>query len=260
MIRSREKLILIPDFESGRFSQLRAAAIRQGHRIILCRPATEARQTDEVAPFLSREKLQQVLEQAGMPRLDAAEKASLAPRSFTAFHRTLLTDKSLQSLWWMEGPVAQQLLPLLLLNRWQASSPGDQQIIEHLTQQPYTDVEQKLLAWVHQPDAPVRRIADEWFVLDPADVWEQTATYLTNDLLTRFSESVQHILSLPLARFNLPPEERRWAAIRGVYDDYSGTLRSGITTMLALLNTRDQPVSVSIQVSAWVESQIRELL
>lgn len=260
LLQVKHKLLLIPDFESERFNQLQAAANQQGHRVLLPRAADELTSSDVVILPLNRDVLQPALERVNFSRLDAAEKASLARRSFTAFHRTLLTDKSLQRLWWQEAATAQQLLPLLLLNRWQAASPGDQLIVEHLTGQEYSAVEKQLQVWAQQPVAPVRHLSGEWFILDPADVWEQTALFLKPELLTKFSEAIHDVLGAPLARFNLPPAERSFAQLRGVQDDYSSTLRQGFTTSLALLGTHIPPVTSAQHVPAWVGNQVRQLL
>lgn len=260
VIQSPTPLLLLPSFASADFNALCAAANQRGHHVLLSRPIADAGKTDSSVPPLNREEMQAALVAAGFSRLDAAEKANLARRSFTAFHRTLLTDKSLQQPWWQQAEVAQQLLPLLLLGRWQADAAGDQQLVEHLTGEKYEVVEQRLLGWQQRPATPVRRILNEWFILDLADVWEQTALWVTSALLARFSEVVQHVLSLPLARFNLPPGERRFAGLRGLYDDYSSTLRTGLTMSLALLSTHVPPVSEAQRVPAWVSHQVRSLL
>ncbi|MBF9239518.1 hypothetical protein I2I05_19145 [Hymenobacter sp. BT683] len=260
LILFNEPLLLLVNFESERINQLQAAATRQGHRVLLPRAANELRDGYTAIPPLQREALQQALEQASFTRLDAAEKASLARRSFTAFHRTLLTDKSLHHLWWQDSGVARQLLPLLLLNRWQTTSPGDQLVVEMLSGQPYQAMETLLRTWAQQPAAPVRLLDREWFILDPADVWEQTAAYLTSDLLKSFSEVVQHVLGAPLARFDLAPDERRFAGLRGPQDDYSNTLRHGLTTSLALLSTHTPPAAPARRVPGWVGGQVHQLV
>jgi len=260
LVRYQKKLLLIPDFESNKFSQLVAAATRNGHRVILGRPATTATPDDKVVPPLNREELQKELQDFGLQSLDAGEKASLARRSFTAFHRTLLKDRTLQELWWMEPTMAQSLLPFLLLNRWNDQFAGDCQIVEFLTGKAYAEVEQQLLEWSQRPQSPLRKLQNEWFILDPADVWEQTAPFISSAVLNRCGEAIQHVLGLPLARFELPANERLWANLRGVYDDYSATLRQGFTITLALLNTHPHPNASVLNVPTWVHTQVKTLL
>lgn len=262
LIRTEEKLLLIPQFESDRLGQLCAAATRQRHRVLLPRPGSEAKTTDEVVPPLSREALQEALENVGFPKLDAAEKASLARRSFTAFHRTLLTDKSLQRLWWQESAIATSLLPLALLGRWVDTEEGDQTVVANLAGKPYPEVQQQLAEWAAKPNAPVRKIANEWFIIDPADVWEQTARFLSPAVYQKFGEAIQQVLARPLARFSLPPDERMYAGLRSsVRDTYSPTLREGLVATLALISSSlgvesgNQPALV-----AWVNQQLRQLL
>lgn len=260
LINTQEKLLLVVDFESARLGQLCAAATRQGHRVLLPRPSTQATANDEVVPPLGREALRQALEDVGISKLDAAEKASLARRSFTAFHRTLLVDKSLQRLWWQEPAVAVQLLPLALLGRWTDTEEGDQAVVTALTGKPYPEVQAQLTEWAAQPNSPVRRIADEWFIIDPADVWEQSARYLTSAIYQRFGEAIQEVLARPLARFSLPPDERMFAGVRPIHDKYSATLRQGLVSTLALISSSlgaesgNQPALV-----AWVNQQLSQL-
>lgn len=253
-------LLLLPNFESERLLQLQAAATQQGHRVLLPRAANELRANETPLPPLDRELLQQGLEAAGFAQLDAAERAALARRSFAAFHRTLLTDKSLQHLWWQTPAIARQLLPVLLLNRWQGSATGDQLLAAELSGQSYAELEQQLLSWAQQPATPVRQLGEEWFVLDPADAWEQTAPYLTPALLTAFGALVQGVLGTPLARFQLPVDERRFARLQGPPDDYSSTLRVGLAATLGLLGTRTPPTAAARLVPAWVDEQVQQLL
>jgi hypothetical protein len=262
LVRTEEKLLLIPQFDSDRLGQLCAAATRQGHRVLLPRPGTEAKTTDEVVPPLSRDALREALENVGFPKLDAAEKAGLARRSFTAFHRTLLTDKSLQRLWWQESAIAASLLPLALLGRWVDTEEGDQTVVANLAGKPYPEVQQQLAEWAAKPNAPVRKIANEWFIIDPADVWEQTARFLSPAVYQKFGEAIQQVLAQPLARFSLPPDERMYAGLRStVRDTYSPTLREGLVATLALISSSlgvesgNQPALV-----AWVNQQLRQLL
>lgn len=263
LVRYPKKLMLIPDFESNKLSQLVAAATRNGHRVILPCPSTEARPTDDtVLPHLSREKIQEELEKVGLPQLDAAEKAHLARRSFTAFQRSFLTNKTLQQLWWMAPATARALLPLALLGRWDDEQEGDQELVSLLTGQPYNNVRQQLLEWTQQPNSPVRKLQTEWFIIDPADVWEQTLPFMSPDIQQRFAEAISLVLATPLARFNLPSENRSWSALYGAKDKFSSTLRTGLVATLALISTTSssQHGGSSLQLQAWVQHQIRELL
>ncbi|UOQ51731.1 hypothetical protein [Hymenobacter cellulosivorans] len=260
LINTQEKLLLVVEFESDRLGQLCAAATRQGHRVILPRPSTQAAATDDVVPPLGREELRQTLEDVGISKLDAAEKASLARRSFTAFHRTLLVDKSLQRLWWQEPAVAVKLLPLALLGRWTDTEEGDQAIVSGLTGKPYPEVQAQLTEWAALSNSPVRRITDEWFIIDPADVWEQCARFLTPTIYQRFGEAVQEVLARPLVRFSLPPDERMFAGVRPIHDKYSSTLRKGLVSTLALISSSLGAESGNQSaLIAWVNQQLSQL-
>ena len=262
LARSPEALLLIPDFESANFSQLVAAATRNGHRVLLPRPTTEARNTDEVVTHLGREALETALKQAGFSSLDAAEKAMLARRSFTAFHRSILADKSLQEPWWAKPGPAAALLPLVLLGRWDAQSEGDQKMVELLTGEPYASTQHLLAQWNQRPGTPVRILSQECFVLDPADAWEQAVPYLMPPLQQRFAQVIEQVLGTPLARFNLPAEERSLASLRGVQNEYSSSLRAGLVATLALIATTNASPrdGNAFQLQAWAQHQIRQLL
>ena len=99
------------------------------------------------------------------------------------------------------------------------------------------------------------------FIIDPADVWEQTARFLSPALYQKFGEAIQQVLAQPLVRFSLPPDERRFAGLRPERDAYSRTLREGMVATLALVSSSlgveagNQPALV-----AWVNKQLRQLL
>ncbi|MDO1447413.1 hypothetical protein Q0590_14185 [Rhodocytophaga aerolata] len=258
LVLSHTKLILIPEIETAQLTKLISAATRQGHRVILPRSATEAKPEDFIVTPLQKTAVQKELEQIGIAELEASEKAQLARRSFTAFQRSLLTDKSLQKLWWSEPSIAKKLLPLALLGYWQDEQEGDQRIVEKITGEPYSTTKSLLIEWAKQPNSPVRILAGEWFIIDPADVWEQTVYYFSAEPKQKFEEIILEVLGTSHPRFTLPPNERHTASIRGIKSDYSKRLRAGITNTLALISTTSVTGENS-QVN-WVNHQVKQLL
>ncbi len=262
LVLANPSLILIPDFANAEISILVSAATRQGHRVILPRPATQAQKASFIVSPLQREAIEQELKAVGLPELEAAEKAKLARHSFTAFQRSLLVDKTLQQLWWAERSIAQQLPPLVLLGRWQDEHVGDQQIVSQLTGLPYETIREQLVEWTQRPMSPICLLAGEWFIIDPADAWEQSARYLSPTTKARFEQIVLQVLGAPHPRFTLPPSERFKASLYSVKPDHSQPIRAGIVNALGLLGASTLPIPLngSLTTSAWVSYLVRQLL
>lgn len=74
-----------------------------------------------------------------------------------------------------------------------------------------------------------------WRVASPSDAWFLLAHYLTSADIKRFEAAAYAVLGSADPRFDMNPDERWMAAVRGIHRDCSGMLRHGIGQVLIML-------------------------
>lgn len=136
---------------------------------------------------------------------------------------------------WAKEPPSRALLAALLAGGWDEDSEADKARISELADLPYEAVIAALAPSVGDLDKPLRKIGAKWRVASPPDAWFLLAPYLTSADISRFEAAAHAVLGSADPRFEMDPDERWMAAIKGVHRDYSGLMRHGIGEVLILL-------------------------
>src|SRR5258708_28018125 len=101
--------------------------------------------------------------------------------------------------------------------------------------------------WRSEPDAPVRFVLGRWEFLSPVDAWEALHPFLTTTQMDCFERLAVEVLSEDNPAFDLPPNERFMAAVKGKVLRFSAALRRGIAEILALGSTREDESHVGAE-------------
>ena len=248
LINSAQKLLLIPLFSEGADEAV-AGATRRGHAVFLPLDHTgDHRHVDITLPRLHRRAAAMALEQAGFGYDRAEQLAGIARRSLAAFRRRLAVAATAQVPAWAAPQYANTLLTAALLGTWDeqinAGYPADetrpladQRVVAELGGLPYEQIATELRILAALPDPPVRLVGTVWYVVDKRDAWALHHRHLPTELLTRFADLALRILGTPIPKYELPPADQQYAALRGLSAPNSGYLRKGIADSLALLAT-----------------------
>jgi hypothetical protein len=235
-IQSPKPLLLIPQT-----SQPVGRAIQNGHHVFVPSGRTGDRGAVWL-PRLVRDAAEQALKDMELTDTQARILATLARRSLPALRRRLAIAPDTLRPTWAHPEVARQLLAPLLVGAWQDSCEGDREILAKLSGLPYEQLQNYLIRWANEPDPPLRRTGDIWWITAQENAWWLIARYLTDDDLNRFKDCAIEVLSELDPAFELPPDQRYAASIYGKVLTHSGKLRDGIAETLALMATLSSEV------------------
>jgi hypothetical protein len=144
---------------------------------------------------------------------------------------------------WAAPEAARALLPALLAGAWDESQLGDRTILEELAGTPYDKITAALTPLLLLSDSPLRKAGNTWKIASPRDAWFRVARNITSIDLDRFAKTAEAVLTSTDPRFNMAPDERWMAGIKGQKPAYSALLRTGISETLVLLGVFGNQVS-----------------
>ncbi len=239
------------------------AAVARGHRVVLPLGRETAVRSDVLdLPPLDAEEAARILEGGGLPENRARRLGTLARRSLTAFRRKLALAPEAQHPTWATPESGPELAPLILAGSWDGAREADREILVELSGAgSYEELQRRLVSWSERPDPPLRRVGETWYVTSSEDAWQLLARYLTRDALERFQRVATAVLSCPDPQFELPPDERYMAAVRGKTPRYSEHIVRGLAETLAVIATSDGPSQVGgMRPNDLVRAVVRDVL
>src|SRR5665811_758433 len=224
-------ILLLTDPEPG----LARSLVERGHYVLQAydeRPISRGEVRMLARP--SREGTASALTAAGIaePRAKALARDSAGN---LAVLRRLIPGAPGRLPRWAEPPPPHALLAALLAGGWDEDATADQARLSEIADQPYEAVIAALAPYVGEFDSPLQKIGSTWRVASPSDAWFLLAHNLTSTDITRFEAAAHAVLGSADPRFDMNPEERWMAGVRGIHRDYSGMLRHGIGQVLILL-------------------------
>ncbi|MFX0108987.1 MAG: hypothetical protein ACFE7R_11935, partial [Candidatus Hodarchaeota archaeon] len=265
LIDSQQPLILIPRFAD---SPSLGLAAQRGHWVIL--PASHmqlARRQQGIA--LSKADRNQQIEALVTMGLDenTAKDVVHSSRGYLNPIRRhpALAPVAHQQPEWATPQHAGPLVAALLAGTWNAVNKSDCDKLAQLADISYGELEQQLHRWAIASDSPIRRVGDVWQITSRQDAWSLLCRFINVSILERLGEVVEEVLQETDPRFEMSPEERWLANVRGKVTKHSGLLRHGLSEMLAILasygDRNCQNVgtnSVQDQVSSWVQQLLKK--
>lgn len=92
----------------------------------------------------------------------------------------------------------------------------------------YDGIAAELAPWVGVGDSPLRKSGSVWTIASPRDAWFLLARFLSGADFDRYDTVVLDVLGSSDPRFEMNPEERWYAPLKGVRPPFSGYLRRGL--------------------------------
>ncbi|MBL6615453.1 MAG: helix-turn-helix transcriptional regulator [Reyranella sp.] len=224
-------ILLLTEPEPG----LARALADRGHYVLQAyddRPVTSGQVRTLARP--SREGIASALMAAGIADPRAKALARDSARNLAVLRRLIPAAPGRKPKW-AEDPPPHALLAALLAGGWDENGEADKARVSELADAPYDSVVAALTRYVGQFDSPLQKIGSTWRIASPSDAWPLLAHHLTAADIKRFEAAAHAVLGSADPRFDLDPNERWMAAVRGVHRDYSGMLRHGIGQVLILL-------------------------
>lgn len=187
-----------------------------------------------VLPRQDRYALGDALKELGLPPARASRLGQETGGSITALRR-LLARGTGQIPDWAAPAEARPLVAALLAGSWDEGHPADREVVERIGQGPYAEVVSACTRWLHVSDPPLKRIANIWSWVSRADAWRHLARFVSAADLETFSSVALNVLGEKDPRFDLQPNERWLAEMKGKVSAYSPALRRGFVETVAML-------------------------
>ena len=224
-------ILLMPEPEAG----LAQLLVNRGHFVLLAydeRP----RFTGEIRSLTrpSRQGIASALTAAGFPQPRAEALARDSARNLTVLRRLVPGAPDRLPVWAREVP-PRALLAALLAGGWDDSFDADQARLAEIADEPYDAVVRTLACYTGDFDSPLQKVGSSWRVASPMDAWMLLASHLNSVDIDRFEAAAYSVLGSADPRYEMDPNERWMAALKGVHPEYSDTLRHGIGHVLILL-------------------------
>jgi hypothetical protein len=202
------------------------------------------------------------LEAAGLSQRLARETGKIVRLSLLAARRRIAQKPELHRPQWATSPVSRLQRRALLVGRWDERSAGDISIVGKIFGDEYDLLREELSPLMSTQDPLFTHFGSSIGLVSHFDAWLLLRRELRKDDLELFQSAVNTVFSEINPAFELPPEDRWMASLRGKVRTHSADLRLGLATTLALLGSYGDMVVAGSGLSGqdWASSTVRRIL
>lgn len=251
---SKDPLCLIANFENS--EPIHYAASR-GHQILIPRnPEDDINRDAIVLPVLGRDKFIDALIKIGYTE-DQSRKYSIeSGRNITILKKLLGFIDSNSNQY--EKKNIHEIIPALLLGRWNESFDGDIELIEKLSGQKYDEYLVTLNRWARSENAPILHVGHIWRLTSPLDLWTSISGYLIKNDLNNLKDCFNQVFSdgNPFVDSGEPNEFRIFSNQKRKYSNWS---REGLTQSLIMVGLHGDAFKLPFSQN-WVDQIIHNIL
>lgn len=205
-----------------------------GHHVIV--PVRGTPSADIELPPIEETQAEAALKSAGMTNERLANRsARLARKNLRAFRRSLASKPELHTPPWAVPPGSRLIRGVLLAGSWEGRIEGDLRIVSDLVGKSGDELREAIDELAGSQDPMLTRVDQSWSLVSPEDAWIQVGGQLDDEDLTRLRQAVLAVLLEIDPALDLERGDRWRSAIEGKTRIYSGALRKGLATSLALV-------------------------
>lgn len=153
-------------------------ARKAGHHVLVPLATDDPRSIGDIItlPPLNREKLIETLEAIGISAYEVRRYIKESAHDITILRKLLgFPDSGAR---WLQTQPIEEIIPALLLGRWNEDYPGDVEIIEKLSCKKYSDYLVILQKWQSFSRSPLIQIGHTWRLTSSLEIWSSLATRL----------------------------------------------------------------------------------
>jgi len=133
---------------------------------------------------------------------------------------------------WAKQECSDLVVPAVLLGGWSENSKGDEEAVKAITGQTFEEYRDKLNPFICTDNPLLVKVGDASVISAPATAFALTLRYITQGHLTRLASVVETVFAEVDPTLELPPEERKYAGIKGMRMQHSTWLRDGLAGSL----------------------------
>ena len=250
-------LILIPTFENK--LPMYSAVSNKHHVIVPLGGDDDFDKNTITLPTIYRDGQIDSLVKSGIPKEDAEKFSRESGRNITILKKLLGFPHN--KIKWIDKEDIREIIPALLLGRWNETFVGDIELIEKLSKQKYSDYIVTLNKWKNFEESPIIQIGVTWRLTSPLDLWTNLSSHLTQSDF----QNIQECFSLTFKSGNpiIEPEvNKNLFANFNKKNKYSNWSREGLTQSLILVGRLGNSVKFHNlnNPQNWVDSIILDLL
>lgn len=256
-INTTTPLNLIPRFDE---TQPLYAAVSKGHHVLVPLGADDVFNQETITlPKIDRDGQINSLIQSGLSRNNAEKYSREAGRNITILKKLLRFPPN--KVKWLDNENIREIIPALLIGRWNENFIGDIELVEKLAEQNYSDYLVILNKWKNFEESPILQIGETWRLTSPLDLWTNLSPHLTQkDFL-----NIQECFLLAFKDGNpviVPKGENDSSHYFNKQKKYSNWSREGITQSLILVGQFGSGLNLPYipYPQLWVDKIIHNLL
>lgn len=211
-------------------------------------------------PVWNRDTFDDALKKLGYNSIDISKIEYKTKRRFMSFYRIITNQPCRKRPKWVDKSNIRELVPMMLVGRWNANYDGDKEIIAAISGKKYEEYIENLNEWLSIEDAPVFTGLNRYESVSIRDLWDFVFTKLTNENILTFRKCVIDIFSEVNKAFALPEEQWYMASVLGEKSKYSNELKQGIVISLIMLSENKDNNCNIISTEDFVYGLIKDIL
>lgn len=146
-------------------------------------------------------------------------------------------DSQAVELDWNHSQYAPDLSIVNLLGGWNDGADGDKNVAETIAKEDYENWILKIRKILQEPRSPIVLKNGIWSIVERKKLWHILGSRIFDDHLNLINKQAVAVLTERNPRFDLKPNDRFAAAIRGKVLKHSHFIREGIAESLALIGS-----------------------
>ncbi|MDI6833605.1 MAG: hypothetical protein QMD02_07180 [Bacteroidales bacterium] len=255
-INTNTALNLIPRFDEA---QPLYAAVAKGHHVLVPLGANDNFNQETITlPTIDGDGQINALIKSGISKEDAEKFSRESGRNITILKKLLGFPPNKAK--WMEKENIREIIPALILGRWNETFIGDIELIEKLSEQKYSDYLVILNKWKNFEESPIIQIGETWRITSPLDLWKA----LSSQLSSKDFQNIQECYALAFKNGNpivKHADKNSLATYFNKKNKYSSWSREGLTQSLILVGQLNGlKISNLVNPQNWVDNIIFDLL
>ena len=255
-INTSQPLNLIPRFEE---TQPLYAAVSKGHHVLVPLGADDNFNQETISlPTIDRDGQVNSLIGCGVSKEEAEKFSRESGRNITILKR--LIGFPLRAKWISRENI-HEIIPALLLGRWNENFEGDIELIEKISGLRYPEYLTILTKWKNLEESPLLQIGETWRLTSPLDLWTNLCQYLTQQDFRKLQECFELAFKggNPIIA---PSQEDDVISIYNKKRRYSNWSREGLTQSLILVGRLGEGLGIPSlsNPQVWVDTIISDLL
>lgn len=194
----------------------------------------------------------------GLSQEEAEKYSRESGRNITILKRMLEFPDTKST--WLKNLDIREIIPALLMGRWNEANNGDTEIIEDLSGMPYDNYSIILKKWKEVEESPLIQIGQTWRLTSPLDLWSSLSTDLSESDFVKLAQSFLKVFELEEDEKELTSSEN--FIFKTIHPRYSSWAKEGLIQSLILISVYGKSLKIPEMRSPkdWVDSLVLSLL